>query len=371
MEGTEEQSAGAQTGDNGSAEPMATDHLEVAMNNLRTSESSTSMDSNVTQVIVPQGPLYMNPQMAADFQEFLASKEAKRKRKPSGPGQPTKKQRPALSKDVDDIYKRARNAMGRQAKFHAQVLGLRKYQNFGEHLVTPPNQVSLTQFPTTFDLSFPCIVKTIVFQPPPLFSTLNLHSLYFVSLQVKNVVPNGITDEAYLKNHREAVKACEKRLLAAELDYAERMYNHNTKLVDEALAELKTKLGEDSDMYKDCLAAANTCADIHRRNEHSKQTKYWSQALSQNEATGLGMAGRKQKPPQQKRRPVAQQQEPTAGPSGLQQRDNRTIVRARRRLVPNSNNTQRGRQPRNNQREASPDSRTMAQAMKIAKILKN
>ncbi len=349
----------------------STSKLEVAMQQLRTSESSTSMDSNVTQVIVPTGPLYMSQKMMEDFQAFMASKEAKRKRKPSGPGQPAKKQRPSLTKEIDDIYKRARNAMGRQAKFHAQMLGLRKYNSFGDHLVTPPNQVSLCVISPLHLFSPPTGVKTNLFFSTLSLTTIDLHSLYFVSLQVKNVVPAGITDEAYLKNHREATKQCEKRLLAAELDYAERMYNQNTAAVNAALNELKAKLGADSTEYKDCLAAANTCADIHRKAEHQKQTKYWSLALSQNEATGLGITGRKKTQQTQKKRPVAQQPqtEPAAGPSGIQERDNRTFVRARRRLVPNNgNNAQRGRQ-RNNQRDNSPDARTMAQAMKIAKLL--
>ena len=76
-------------------------------------------------------------------------------------------------------------------------------------------------------------------------------------------------------------------------------------------------------------------------------------------------------PLQQRKRPVAQQQEPAAGPSGNQGQNNRIFVRAQRRLVPNNGNT-RGflqRQQRQNQRDNSPDARTMAQAMKIAKIL--
>ena len=346
----------------GTTEPTqsgSSSSLNDAMNSLRASDSTTSIDSGRT-VIMQQGPLQMDPARFAKFQQFCAwEKEqeknaAKRKRQESGQaGKKAEskrlKKRPSLSPEADALYKAARNALGRQARFHAQLLGLQKYPKFGDHLVPPTHQVSLSTLLFT-NLYSPTQVSVFIPNIHCHCFTLSYTSLYFLLIQVRNSVPAGITDRTYLANHGEAIRKCEKSLLDAEIEYAQRMYKLNSEDSAKALSQLSDMIGADSAEYKDCLAAANRCADIHRGKEHQKQTKNWTEALSRHEAVGLGYNGRKGTQQKQKpKRSVAQQ--PQASSSGASSRpDNRPTLNARRRLPSTTNNT-RGRHQAGNRRK--------------------
>ncbi len=118
------------------------------MNHLKTTGSTTSMDSQGT-VTSPEGPISIDPQMYARFMKFNQMEEqeqakAKRKREKSGSTTKPKKKRPLLTEEMDKIYKLARNAMGREFKFQAQLTALKKYINMEDHMVPPPHKVSLS-----------------------------------------------------------------------------------------------------------------------------------------------------------------------------------------------------------------------------------
>ncbi len=173
-------------------------------------------------------------------------------------------------------------------------------------------------------------------------------------------------DKAYLQRHKDCIMACEANLLEAELDYAERMYDLNKTACEKALLELQTKLGADNnDVYQENLAAAKTCAESHRVREHEKQKKQWTEALSRQETSSLGLKRRPKNPPTRKPRsnaPDAQK----AGPSGWTPNNNgRQYLRAQRRLP--GNNGPRGRpQATTSRNNADPDTETLAQAVHIA-----
>ena len=197
--------------------------------------------------------------------------------------------------------------------------------------------------------------------------------MVFISLQIKNSVPAGISDEKYLRSYKDAIMACEKNLLEAELEYAERMHETNEAIAKTSFSELQEKLGtEHADVFAEYRAAANTCAEIHRSNEHSKQQKNWAIALNNVEADNLGLKSRKPKGNQKKRQTP---QEPTEGTSGWSSRkDNRTFLRAKRQLPPKSYRAQRPRQQgkqARRQNNGTPDDATMATAIKIALALKD
>ncbi len=128
--------------------------LNQQMAKLRTTESSTSMDS-VQTVTTRDGPVEIDPETFAKYQQFCQMQEkekekTKRKREKSGSqNQKPKRKRALLSPELDKIYKLARNAMGRQYKFQAQIAALKKYTNMEGHMVPPTHQVSLCRsFPT-------------------------------------------------------------------------------------------------------------------------------------------------------------------------------------------------------------------------------
>ena len=167
--------------------------------------------------------------------------------------------------------------------------------------------------------------------------------------------------------------ACEKNLLEAELDYAQRMHDTNEAIATSSFAELEQKLGtEHKDVFLEYKAAANTCAEIHRNNEHAKQQKNWAYALNNVEANNLGLKARKPRNNNQKPRRSPPQQ-PTAGPSGQSpRRDNRTFLRAKRHLPPKQNNAQRPRgQGARRANNGTPNADIMATALKIATALSN
>jgi len=256
--------------------------LGVQVHNLNLSASADSMASvnsdtgTVVNVQVPEvvvGPT--NFMDTTEYAEFLAYKqEKKRTREDGDQGGKAKKPRPLMAPKADGLYKKARNSMGKQQKFKAMSVGLNKFKEFGSHLV------------------------------PNIF-------------KIRDIIPNGTSDQTLIQRVKNAIKACEREFLEAYMDHAERMYEIHDKIAKESLAELEKELENTSTKLEDVKKAADKCAEYHRVKEHGKQQKMWAAALSLKEAEDLGV-----KPPKKEGKK----------PPNKTQGQGRTIKKAKRRI---------------------------------------
>ena len=345
--------------------------LEVPMDQGKSASatsSNTSLGSNKT-IIVPDNDL--SPK---DIAEAIAMYKRRNKREHTQSGDngssSNKKQRPLLSPSADQLYKNARNTLGKWARFDTMVLGLEKYTAFGEHIVPPTLQVNKPLSFSFQHFSFITNGKFFHFSPLITFTYSASHSL---SPQIKNAIPNGMGDERLIQLWKDTVMSCEKGLLEAQLEYARRASAQNKALYDEAMVKLKSALGDDNSTYQQCAAAAKTCAEIHRTREHNKQLKHWTQALTYHESLRIGKTRKPAgKPKRSKQNRASSSADPTPGTSrdnGPHDNNGRTTMRAQRRL-PQRQGNNRGRQ-RNGKRNNGPDANTLAKAISVALQIDN
>ncbi len=306
---------------------------------LSSATSSTSLASNDTIVSAGQTPP-VTPEIIADALAIFQMRNKRQRTISGNANQNTnKKQRPNMGPEAEALYKKARNSLGKVAKHEAMVQGLRRYGGFGEHIVPQIMKVSNIKIDTLTSLSSltHCNLVPTSFNLPLL--------LFCLHTQVKNSIPLGMGDDKLCQDWKEIKITCEKNLLRSQLQYAQRVASQNQTLYDKTLSELKTALN-DQEILDSCIAAARTCAEVHRTREQQKQMKMWTEALSNYETQGMVRKPRRNNRSQPKR-PMRRDNNaaaPQTGPQGwLPRRNNgRQFRRAQRRLPPNPQDT-RGR----------------------------
>ncbi len=335
---------------------MDTLDVQMAAARLSAASSNTSVASGRT-VIVPED-LNISPQVLAEALNMYQQRN-KRQRTNSGDEDQSssKKKRPLMGEIADALYKKARNSLGKMSRHHAMLQGLNKYIAFGDHIVPPSMKVDIFSSLHFLSLYLNNTTQNSVFPPTNPWSQ-------YLSIQVKNTIPNGMGDERLSEIWNEIVKATERRFLEAQIEYATRVRDHNEGVYNDSISKLKTELGSDNDTYQQCIAAAERCSEIHRTREQGKQMKQWTLALTLLDAGAVsrGRNNRANKPKRQNQR--GNNGAPTAGPSNPSPRgDNgRTTMRAQRRL-PGNNQNNRGRHQQNNDAKMGKAIRMVVSAM--------